>query len=594
MSDSSHPVLRLPAFLLGVAVVFSALPAAAQGLGIYDTDHPWPLCGRITENPPMGWTLGDPCPADRWGDPAFHDGPISSTFGPRQLPSDNFRFDFHRGLDLPTPIGTPAFAIADGEVIKAGVHPSFDDPVIEIRHFRPGFASCAAGGGCYSSLYLHMSAWDVMVGESVVKGKQIGETGASDELGFEHLHFEIRDAPPQDPFSSWQRDAVHPLGALPYPDAGADNIELTLDEVDVSDPMNPLVTLGIRIPISIELDLERVEVEVFERGPGGVLTPVVQPGDTRVGNTIEGDGYAVNPPWYSMNTWCRHWTYKDSGSIPWESFLAGGLYESPYEADLPMSYDPNVHMDRADAMDPQVGLFNGMSFAPLHYNDEYVAQVVTYRFLELVGTADAADLCIKARAVDASGNATADVTYNCPTSSCPDAPQVGCRAAAKAQLQISAPSGIVDRVKWGFRGGPATDLADFLAPNASDAATYSLCVYDDAGGGEPLLGMDIPTGVAGACGAGSCWKPISTKGYKFKDKSGTASGITGAKLKAGAAGKTGLKLQGRGAKLPSAPLPLVLPATVQMIVGDGMTTTCWESSFTTGTNEADSVKLKMP
>lgn len=72
-------------------------------------------------------------PAERFGDPAFHDGPISSTFGPRQLPSDTFRYDFHRGIDLPAEVGTPIFAV---EVIKAGVRPGFDDPVIEIRHFR--------------------------------------------------------------------------------------------------------------------------------------------------------------------------------------------------------------------------------------------------------------------------------------------------------------------------------------------------------------------------------------------------------------------------------------------------------------------------
>jgi len=43
-------------------------------------------------------------------------------------------------------------------------------PVIEIRHFRPGFGTCGAGGGGYSSMYLHVSAWMVSPGELVGKG----------------------------------------------------------------------------------------------------------------------------------------------------------------------------------------------------------------------------------------------------------------------------------------------------------------------------------------------------------------------------------------------------------------------------------------
>lgn len=564
--------------------------AGAQGLGVYDTDHPWPLCGRIAEDPPMGWMPGDDCPAERWGDPAFHDGPISSTYGPRQLPSDDFRYDFHRGIDIPTDIGTPMFAIADGEVIKAGVHPSFTDPVIEVRHFRPGFASCGAGGGCYSSLYLHVDTWDVMPGEMVTKGQPIGTTGASSESAFAHLHFEIRDAPPQDPFSDWQRDSVHPLGALAYPDTGAANISLAFADVDVSDPLQPRVTVSVTIPMTVELDLERLEAEVYERGPGGALTLVPQPGDTPVGSTIEGGGYLVEPSFYSMNQWCRLWTYKDSMTIPWSSFETGGLYESPYHADLPGGYDPNVHMDAADPMDEQVGLFNGMSFAPEHYNDESPAYPVAFGFLALAGTEDADDLCIRVRALDVRGNATEAIEYNCPSSSCPAAPEPGCSVADKAALQIAAPSGIVERVKASFKGGDATTQADFLDPASSSAATYSLCLYDDSGVGEALLGMDVFTG--GTCAGKPCWRPISTKGFKFRDKTATPSGIGSVKLKGGEAGKTSLKAIGKGAKLPTTGLPIVLPATAQLIASDGMTTNCWEAAFDAGRNDGAVVKLK--
>ncbi|HJM61074.1 MAG TPA: hypothetical protein QF813_06250, partial [Alphaproteobacteria bacterium] len=38
--------------------------------------------------------------------------------------------------------------------------------------------------------------------------------------GVDHPHFEIRDAPTDDPYNRWQRDAIHPLTVLPHADAG--------------------------------------------------------------------------------------------------------------------------------------------------------------------------------------------------------------------------------------------------------------------------------------------------------------------------------------------------------------------------------------
>jgi len=35
----------------------------------------------------------------------------------------------------------------------------------------------------------------------------------------DHLHFEIRDAPTDDPYNHWQRDAIHSLTVLPHADA---------------------------------------------------------------------------------------------------------------------------------------------------------------------------------------------------------------------------------------------------------------------------------------------------------------------------------------------------------------------------------------
>ncbi len=386
-------------------------PSSEADLGEFDSNPVWPLCGRITENPPAGWDEDDGCPAERWGNPAFTDTPISSTFGCRQLVSGGYRYDFHRGIDIGTPIGTAVFAFADGEVKKAGPDPAYSDPLVQLRHKRPGEGSCSSGGGCYHTNYLHMSGWTVNIGDDVSKGDLIGYSGES-ASGFDHVHFEIRDAPPQDPFSNWSRDAVHPLGVLPYPDTGTSNFQLVLDSVDATDPMNPEVYVTLTIPMSVELDLDGFEALVFEHQPDGTLSLVSQPGDTPVGNTIEGTGYLVEPSWYSMNVWNRMYSYKNSGGVSWSSFEEEGVFESPYWMDLPESYNANVHMDAAPN-DFQVGEFNGWSWEPSHTNANSSEYTLTVGLLSLTGTAAAEDLCVQVRALDVHGNATDWVRHNC-------------------------------------------------------------------------------------------------------------------------------------------------------------------------------------
>ncbi len=173
----------------------------------FDPTSPWPLCGRISEAPPQNWIDSDGCPSERWGATAFADLPIASPFGPRPLASEDDRYDFHRGIDIATPEGTPVFAIADGVVRIAGSHPSYSDPLVQLRHFRPGQTSCD-DVGCYHSNYMHLTQAVVVEDATVNKGDLIGYTGSS-ESGFAHLHFEIRNAPGFDKFSSWQRDCIH-------------------------------------------------------------------------------------------------------------------------------------------------------------------------------------------------------------------------------------------------------------------------------------------------------------------------------------------------------------------------------------------------
>ena len=348
----------------------------------YDLRPVWPLCGRITEDPPDGWTEGQGCPSERAGQAAFTDFPINSSFGPRQL-SDG-QYDFHRAIDLSTPEGTPVFAIAAGVVRASGVTSGYQDPIVHIRHFRPGAAGCTSGQGCYHSLYLHMSSWEVEADETVEKGQLIGHSGASSS-GYEHLHFEIRDATANDPFSSFSRDAIHPMSVLVYPDSGPSDLSL---EVDVSDAAHPVVQVTVTTEAA-DLDFQRVEVSLA--------------GGAQPGNTADENGWYLNSPWFDIHFWNRAWTHKHSTNFPWSSFD-----NCPHASEHGASYSSGVHMDRSDPESEAVGLFNGVRITK-HPGSPHT---VTYEFLELINPQESGEVCVTANTLDVSGS-HASATWGC-------------------------------------------------------------------------------------------------------------------------------------------------------------------------------------
>ena len=400
-----------------ITVTVSASGSTQQ----FDTSMAWPLCGRISENPPGGWVDTDGCPAVRWGDPGFSDLPVFSPFGPRQLASEGGRYDFHRGIDLATQIGTPVFAVADGTVKIAGAHPSYSDPLVQLRHFRPGEASCNSVG-CYHSNYMHLSQVVVAEDDAVSKGDLVGYTGAS-ASGFEHLHFEIRNAPAFDVTSRWQRDAIDSLGVLSYQDASGATI--TFDSVDTSNPSQPVAALTVQ---TSHVDVQRVELTLLDSAGGVIPQP---------GNAANAEGYNVNPSWFGTDEWNYQYTHKDGTDFPWESFGAGGVIECPYHAEHPASYDAHIHMDKqkVDPQDPQafeIGLFNGVElFRPPISGGVYSLQLT---FHELQGVAD----CITAEVFFSSGSSSTASWGNCPGGNTP--PTVSITAPADGSSFIQGTS----------------------------------------------------------------------------------------------------------------------------------------------------------
>jgi hypothetical protein len=149
-----------------------------------------------------------------------------------------------------------------------------------------------------------------------------------------------------------------------------------------------------------------------------------------------------------------------------------------------------------------------------------------------------------------------------------------------------------DQFKWKWTKGAATDVSAFMDP-VGGSATYRVCVYDASASSQPLMQMDVPPG--GTCGTAPCWKAKGSTGFGYKNRAGTPNGLTGVKLRAGTAGKANVQAKGKGANLPTPTLGLTLPVTVQLVIANGPTTECWQTTYTAMTVDNSEVfKAKGP
>ncbi len=105
-------------------------------------------------------------------------GRITSRYGYRLDPFTR-RPEFHDGVDMKAPWGTPVRATAEGKVIYAGWKAGFGRTVV-IRH--------AYG---YRTLYGHMSKIKVRAGKWVRSGDIIGYVGSTGRSTGPHVHYEV-------------------------------------------------------------------------------------------------------------------------------------------------------------------------------------------------------------------------------------------------------------------------------------------------------------------------------------------------------------------------------------------------------------------
>lgn len=108
-------------------------------------------------------------------------GPITSSFGQRQDPvKGNGEGEFHKGIDISAPNGTPVRATADGIVKLAGIVNGYGREVV-LDHGH-GVETC----------YAHLSAFAAIAGQTVVRGQVIGYVGHSGRVTGPNLHYEVR------------------------------------------------------------------------------------------------------------------------------------------------------------------------------------------------------------------------------------------------------------------------------------------------------------------------------------------------------------------------------------------------------------------
>lgn len=105
-------------------------------------------------------------------------GFFSDGYGWRRDPIDGSR-EFHKGVDIVAPIGTPVRAAADGLVTAAGRMAGYGSMI----HLAHGYGM--------ATRYGHLSRVAVAPGQRVKRGDVIGFVGSTGRSTGPHLHYEV-------------------------------------------------------------------------------------------------------------------------------------------------------------------------------------------------------------------------------------------------------------------------------------------------------------------------------------------------------------------------------------------------------------------
>ena len=105
---------------------------------------------------------------------------ITSPFGRRRNPFDKRKTEYHSGLDLAAPFGTPVYAMMPGEVASVG-YDQRAGHYIKLKH------------GNFTITYCHLLSRPILrIGASVIAGYPIGQVGSSGRSTGPHLHLSLK------------------------------------------------------------------------------------------------------------------------------------------------------------------------------------------------------------------------------------------------------------------------------------------------------------------------------------------------------------------------------------------------------------------